>query len=143
MLSRRRISSLALAVAVLAGGAACSGDDDGDDAATATTAAETTTTAEASTPDVTGLDGSAARRCGEVFADGADVDQALEEGDAVGCVDDDGELLLVGNASDACTDGRSLFWNDEGWGYGGETWHRHAAGAELVPPADEREACGA
>lgn len=134
-----RAARLILAALLLLVLVACS--DDGDDGATATTGAGEEVDQSGST-DVTGLDGSEAAPCAEVWAEGADADEALEVGDDIGCVDEDGELLVVGNAFDECEDGRTLYWNDQGWGYGGETWHRHdRADGQLVPPDDETAAC--
>ena len=59
------------------------------------------------------------------------------------CRDKDGATRAFANASYDCEDGRVLWWNDIAWGYLGESATLHAAGAELVPPEQEREACGA
>jgi hypothetical protein len=79
--------------------------------------------------------------CDELWVDGADTDTVVQVGDDQGCMDKDGTLTYMGNASYDCTDGRTLYWNDEGWGYSGDTWHQHAKGAEQTAPEDERLTC--
>lgn len=78
--------------------------------------------------------------CAEQFAEGVSTDAALRELDQ-GCVDEDGDLAFFGSADLDCLDGRELNWNDEGWGYRGDVWHRHVPGAELVAPEVERRLC--
>ncbi len=58
-----------------------------------------------------------------------------------GC--DQGGNDIAGTAVHDCVDGRTLHWNDAGWGYVGEPMNLHAPGQELVAPANERAACGA
>lgn len=78
--------------------------------------------------------------CAKVYADGV-VFKSKDELEAAFC-DRDGENYLPGSAFEECGDGRTLFWNDEGWGYLGEPFHRHAPGAEQVAPQADRDACG-
>ena len=80
--------------------------------------------------------------CEEVFADGAPLDAALDALDT-GCVDSDGEALLLSRAFYDCTDGGQLSWNDEGWGMDAEgIWHHHdREDGQLVPPDDVLAAC--
>lgn len=48
----------------------------------------------------------------------------------------------LGSASYTCADGRTLHWNDTGWGYEGGTWEAHAReDGQLVPPQAELDAC--
>jgi len=58
------------------------------------------------------------------------------------CRDEEGVTRGFATASYDCDDGRVLWWNDVAWGYLGEPAAIHAAGVELVPPEQEREACG-
>jgi hypothetical protein len=58
-----------------------------------------------------------------------------------GCVTEGNHLNT--SATYECPDGRTLYWNDEGWGYVGEPMHAHEAGAEKVAPEADREACNA
>jgi hypothetical protein len=112
-----RTSTLSLAAEVVAltfGG--CDGDD--DNRATTTTAfnlaSETTTVPEP---------------CED--ADGVVFD-SVDELSATYCDRGDGVAYLPGSATEPCDDGRILFWNDEGWGYLDEPFHRHESGAERV-----------
>jgi hypothetical protein len=68
---------------------------------------------------------------------GRDVEQAEV---AYGC--DQGQNNIAGTAVHECDDGRTLYWNDAGWGYVGEPMHVHAPDQELVAPAGERAVCG-
>lgn len=80
-----------------------------------------------------------AAACSKVFADGAPVDTADWD---VPCTRKDGTIEVYGAAINRCTDGRTLVWNDEAWGYVGETWHRYPLNAaEQVAPETERNAC--
>jgi hypothetical protein len=58
------------------------------------------------------------------------------------CTPSDGGSRGFVTASRECEDGRVLWWNDIAWGYLREPATLHAEGAELVPPEEEREACG-
>lgn len=58
-----------------------------------------------------------------------------------GC--DQGGNTIAGTALYPCDDGRTLYWNDAGWGYVGEPMHAHQAGAQQVAPESERTACPA
>jgi len=61
-----------------------------------------------------------------------------------GCVDwsdDPVSSELAGTAVYDCDDGRTLYWNDLGWGYVGEPMNTYADGAELVAPEADRSAC--
>lgn len=84
-----------------------------------------------------GDDGDELMACSEMWG-GAVV---IEEGSNDQPCDDDGELTFVGNAIFDCSDGRTLAWNDYGWGYYGEAWTAHEEGAERTAPADAREEC--
>ena len=77
-----------------------------------------------------------ARPCRVVWADGV-----TTPAESTVCDRGSGDLLVSSLASTDCADGRVLVWNDEGWGYVGEPWHRHGAGAERVAPESERTAC--
>jgi len=55
--------------------------------------------------------------------------------------DADGEPYLAASATQDCLDGETLYWNDEGWGYLGQPFHRHDPGAPHVAPETERNAC--
>jgi hypothetical protein len=105
----------------------CGGDD--DNSATTTTAfnlaSETSTVPEL---------------CEEVYADGVVFD-SVDELSATYCDRGDGVAYLPGSATEPCDDGRILCWNDEGWGYLGEPFHRHEPGAEQVAPEAERTSC--
>lgn len=48
---------------------------------------------------------------------------------------------LMGTGETECVDGRSLWWNDFGWGYSDDVFHAHEAGAEKVAPETERTTC--
>ena len=58
------------------------------------------------------------------------------------CNDSEGATRAYATATYECEDGGVLWWNDIAWGYLGQPAVLHAEGAELVPPEDEREACG-
>lgn len=54
----------------------------------------------------------------------------------------DGQMMLLGFANYDCHDGRKLFWNDYGWGYGNGSWQAHSrADGQLVPPQPDVDAC--
>lgn len=71
--------------------------------------------------------------CTELFSG------VVEAGEDGPC-DDQGESMVVGMATIDCADGRTLAWNDYGWGYLGEEWSAHEGG-ELVAPDDVRTDC--
>jgi hypothetical protein len=49
-------------------------------------------------------------------------------------------MVVIG--SFPCPDGRTLNWNDRGWGYTTGTWSHHArADGQLVPPQADYDAC--
>lgn len=126
--SMKRITvGLALVALLLAG---CSSD--GSEGASPTTGAGATTTEAAPDPNE-------ADPCVDIYAEGATTSEDMW---AAPCSDDAGELHLAAASVTECTDGRSLAYNDEGWGYLGEPWHNHADGAEQVAPQAERDACG-
>jgi hypothetical protein len=79
--------------------------------------------------------------CAEAYADGVVFD-STEQLAATFCDRGDGSAYLPAFATLSCTDGRVLYWSDEGWAYLTEPFHRHAPGAEKVPPKAERTACG-
>lgn len=61
---------------------------------------------------------------------------------ALGCVlRGSNSIAVQGTAVRECHDGRSLYWNDYGWGYVGSLMTPHAVGAEKVAPAVERDSC--
>lgn len=72
---------------------------------------------------------------------GTATDKVLKDG---ACMDD-GSVQILASANYDCSDGRTLHWNDFGWGYGGETWHEHdpakSGGQDGVPPVKETTAC--
>lgn len=76
----------------------------------------------------------------ELFAEGVDTDTAIEVGETDGCVDAGGQAIYPSNGSSQCYDGRTLYWNPEGWGYTGSSWHRHPPGV-AIPPESEPSAC--
>jgi hypothetical protein len=78
--------------------------------------------------------------CDDLWAEGADTDTAIKAGDEQGCTDTNGELRYDGHTFETCSDGRTLYWNDQGWGYSDDTWHRHTS-SDLVAPDTERTAC--
>lgn len=76
--------------------------------------------------------------CSDLFAEGTITDPAMW---ALPCADADGALVLDAASTTDCAAGPQLAWNDEGWGYIGQPWHRHQSGGEKVAPASERELC--
>lgn len=61
-----------------------------------------------------------------------------------GCsIENNGTFTQAGTAVHECDDGRTLYWNDAGWGYVGEPMTPHEANAEQVAPLSERNACPA
>lgn len=114
-----------IAIVVVLTVAAC-GSDDGDSAPATTESIEDFEEGLAGAPD-----------CAELV--GLPTQQIADAG---GCVQDDGELLILGFASYDCTDGRTLLWNDEGWGYDDGDWQAHErTDGQLVPPDAEMGAC--
>lgn len=125
MSGHRVLAGIVLAGALLAG---CSSS--GPEAVTTTKPATSTTAPEGtSTTTKTGPE-----PCTEVFADGATTSKELTD---TSCLDEDGDETLMGTATLDCEDGRTLRYNNEGWGYDGEPWHRHAAGEETAPEAEQ------
>lgn len=55
------------------------------------------------------------------------------------CWSDDDALATLATTSMKCPDGRTLAWNDYGWGHLGDTWA--AADATGLPPAAELDRC--
>jgi hypothetical protein len=80
----------------------------------------------------------AAPVCAELYAEG---EVTTAEHAESGCMED-GSLHVGGVAVHECTDGRTLLWSDWGWGFVGEPWSAHAAGAEQVAPFEARVDCG-
>ena len=78
--------------------------------------------------------------CEDFYEDGA---TTTDEMDGTMCKRADGELFVPGTARRTCTDGREVMWNDEGWGFLGEPWHRHADDTSRVPPANTMADCPA
>lgn len=69
---------------------------------------------------------------------GLATDQVVE----VGLCDLPEGQQIVASANMDCQDGRTLSWNDFGWGYRGEPWRAHSRDdGQLVPPQDELDAC--
>ena len=111
-MNRKLAPALALPVVFLVGG--CGGSDTGS-----------------------GLEAPGLKRCSEVYAEGV---VFKTEVDLRVMCDHNGEDVLPATTT-TCTDGRTLYWNDEGWGYLEEPFHRYAPGAKRVPPAAEQDAC--
>lgn len=111
---------------------ACGGDD-GEETAPGRDGIE-------ETPDRTLSDLENLPPCDELYADGKVF--GTEDELIKGYCDRDGDPFLPASVTHDCPDGRTLSWNDEGWGYLGEPFHRHEAGADQVAPVDERNACG-
>lgn len=112
------IGALALLLA-----AACSGGD--DEGAAETPADDPTTTVPA-------------RPCAEIYAEGRPTADVLAE---TQCLEGD-VLKAVVIGSFACPDGRTLNWNDDGWGYTDGAWAHHARpDGQLVPPQADYDAC--
>jgi hypothetical protein len=136
-----RVAALA-ALAVLSG--ACGGGDDdkapasADSTTTTTAAAVPASTTSAGPTTTTAAAAALVRPCAEVYGEGV---VFKTKADLAVCDQGGGHLFLPGSSTHECRDGRTLFWNDEGWGYLGGPFHRHAAGAEKVAPAAVREAC--
>jgi hypothetical protein len=57
--------------------------------------------------------------------------------------DDPVRFEQKGTAVEDCADGRTLYWNDEGWGFVGEPMKDHRPGGEQVAPEADRSACSA
>lgn len=64
-------------------------------------------------------DSSKAPNCDELMKEGADV-STIASTDS--CKDKDGTLTFMMTLSDTCKNGKTLVYNDSGWGYKGETW---------------------
>ena len=64
-------------------------------------------------------DSSKAPKCDELMKEGADV-STIESTDS--CKDNDGTLTFMMTMSDTCKNGKTLVYNDSGWGYKGGTW---------------------
>jgi hypothetical protein len=114
------VKRLLVLSAVVLSLAACSNDDGGDGVGSAD-------------PDVTTL---GYVTCAEWESRNVTADEVT-----YGC--DQGDNHIAGTATYECDDGRTLYWNDAGWGYVGEPMHTHEAGAEQVAPDPERTACPA
>lgn len=54
---------------------------------------------------------------------------------------EDGEMVVAATGDQQCADGRTLVWNDLGWGYIGEPWQPPTDDGPRVAPAGERDAC--
>ena len=64
-------------------------------------------------------DSSKAPNCDELMEEGADV-STIETTES--CKDEDGTLVFMMTMSDTCKNGKTLVYNDSGWGYKGEKW---------------------
>jgi hypothetical protein len=90
-------------------------------------------------PTISQDGGAALKPCAEVYAEGAVLKTAEE---ASTMCDRNGEAYIPAAATTTCTDGRTLFWNDEGWGYIGGRFTRHKANVDAkVAPETDRTAC--
>lgn len=78
--------------------------------------------------------------CDDFYRDGA---TTTDEMDGTLCKRADGELFVPGTARRTCTDGREVMWNDEGWGFLGESWQRHSDQTSKSPPQDVLDECPA
>ena len=79
-------------------------------------------------------------RCDVLMAEGATI-TGIAMLNTV-CAAEDGSSHLYGAAHIDCTDGRTLVWNDRGWGYIGGPFHVHPAGTDPhVAPDTELRAC--
>lgn len=76
--------------------------------------------------------------CSEVFAPGVTIGTEDDLDD--GCMQG-GTLYFPGPSIHECSDGRSLMWNEFGWGYIEGPFRTHAPGAEKVAPEADRKAC--
>lgn len=111
-----------LALVLLAALAACSSGDDDDSAAAANASATT----------------APVKPCEEVYAEGRPTADVMAD---TQCMDGD-VLMAVALAALPCPDGRSLHWDDNGWGYNDGTWAHHARpDGQLVPPQADYDAC--
>lgn len=72
---------------------------------------------------------------------GTPTDKVLKDG---ACLDGD-TVQILASANYDCVDGRTLNWNDFGWGYSGGTWQKHdpakSGDQDGVPPVKETAAC--
>lgn len=66
-------------------------------------------------------DTSKAPECDELMAEGAEV-ATIEATDS--CKDEAGDLTFLMTFSETCKNGKTLVYNDSGWGYKGEKWTR-------------------
>lgn len=85
-------------------------------------------------------DDSSDKSCADIAADGRPTDDVRADLDAGTCKAEDGDDTIVITGDTACADDGRLWWNDYGWGYEGETWHRHPEG-ETTPSQDEFASC--
>jgi hypothetical protein len=122
---RRILPILGLALALATATAACGGSASKSGGATPTV---TTTKPAVSVPS-----------CADVVSGAEPVTQAVLDQPC----EERGETQYLGTAFYECSDGRTLAWNDYGWGYLGEPWTAHGDGAEKVAPEVDRAACGA
>jgi hypothetical protein len=67
--------------------------------------------------------------------------EEVRNGCSVLTSDDPVAYEQMGTAVEECDDGRTLYWNDAGWGYVGQRMTAHTPGAELVAPEVDRTAC--
>jgi hypothetical protein len=111
-----------LAVVALVLGACSDGDDDDSSAA------------ETSTTEATEL-GTGAPDCADWLERPVTAEEVEDGCESAG-------PTVNGTTTHECTDGRTLFWNDEVWGYVDEVATAHEVGAEQVAPEAERTACG-
>jgi hypothetical protein len=111
-----------LAVGVLAALTACSSDDSDNSGG----------------DELTSLTTAPVPACSEVYAEGRPTADVLAE---TQCMDGDVLMMVVIGSFD-CPDGRTLNWNDDGWGYTDGSWAHHTrADGQLVPPQADYDAC--
>ena len=58
-----------------------------------------------------------------------------------GCLHEEGQLTTYETMSLECSDGRTLVWNEAGWGYDGSTWHPRGFNETELVPQEEQSTC--
>ena len=59
-----------------------------------------------------------------------------------GCLHEDGQRTTYETTAMACSDGRTLYWNEAGWGYDDGAWHPRGFDETAPVPREERADCG-